>query len=58
MGEKMIAIERKEHGFDNSMWLVVFAVCVDLLTPYLIWKGYIPAAVRWLHRPLDIAAAP
>jgi len=44
----MIAIQKKRPGFDIFLWLPIFAVCVDLFTPYLIWKNYIPAEIRWL----------
>ena len=28
--------------------LVLLALCVDLFTPFLIWKGVLPASVRWI----------
>jgi hypothetical protein len=43
----MITAERKNH-LDVLILLPILAVCVDLFTPYLIWKGILPSPVRWL----------
>lgn len=41
---------------DSTIFLLLFllAFSVDLLTPFLVWKGVLPAAVRWLS---DLAVA-
>jgi hypothetical protein len=33
---------------NKLIYLPVLAFCVDLFTPFLIWKGIIPAEIRWL----------
>ena len=45
--------------FSVGIWtryspLLILALAVDLLTPYLIWQGWMPASVRWLS---DMAVA-
>jgi hypothetical protein len=36
--------EKITGGFE---YFLILALCVDLFTPYLIWKGFVPAQVRW-----------
>lgn len=33
---------------DRFVYLPILALCVDLFTPYLIWKNVIPAEIRWI----------
>lgn len=40
-------VTEKKNTTDIFIFLPVLAVCVDLFTPYLIWKGILPAALRW-----------
>lgn len=41
-------------GSKTLLLLLLLAFTVDLLTPFLIWKGVLPSAVRWLS---DLAVA-
>jgi hypothetical protein len=40
-------------GFGNTLFLI--ALCVDLFTPILIWKGLIPANFRWISYAIVLA---
>lgn len=47
LGEKETATGKKAVSiFFNPF--VILAFSIDLLTPYLIWKGILPSSVRWL----------
>jgi hypothetical protein len=37
----------EKNPVDVFIFLPVLAVCVDLFTPYLIWKNILPAQIRW-----------
>lgn len=43
---------KSEYTMTNSEWidfiLPLVALAVDLLTPFLIWKGILPSQVRWI----------
>jgi len=40
-----IPIEKESVGLFE--FLPFLALCIDLFTPYLIWKGILPSAIRW-----------
>ncbi len=43
-----MAMVEKKNSIDVFMFLPLLAVCVDLFTPYLIWKNILPAEIRWV----------
>lgn len=43
----MVTVENR-NSMNGFMFLLVLALCVDLFTPYLIWKHIIPAEIRWV----------
>lgn len=43
----MMAVSEKQKSLKILAFLPLVALSVDLLTPFLIWKGVIPASVRW-----------
>ena len=44
---RVIATPVNKSFPDIFVVLPIFALCIDLFTPFLIWKGVLPAAVRW-----------
>ncbi len=43
-----MTIAEKKNPVDVFIFLPILAVCVDLLTPYLIWKNILPPEIRWV----------
>jgi hypothetical protein len=42
----MITLEKK-NPIDIFIFLPILALCIDLFTPFLIWKNILPAWIRW-----------
>ena len=41
-------ISRKPNSFTDILaYLPILAIGIDLFTPFLIWKGILPAGIRW-----------
>ncbi len=51
--KKHFLIDRRS-GLSILLLLLLAAFAVDLLTPFLVWKGILPSGVRWLS---DLAVA-
>jgi len=41
-------LSQKKNSMDVFIFLPVLALCVDLFTPYLIWKNILPSEMRWV----------
>jgi hypothetical protein len=46
MCEQMISVEKKTP-IEIFIFLPILALCIDLFTPYPIWKSILPAWIRW-----------
>ena len=44
---RTVVIPEKKSFPDIFVLLPIFALCIDLFTPFLIWKNVLPAAIRW-----------
>lgn len=47
MVAQIIALPQKKNSTGGLEFLLILALCVDLFTPYLIWKGLLPPLIRW-----------
>lgn len=46
--EREVAAEQSRWQWGRYPLLLFFALAVDILTPFLIWKNMLPSATRWL----------
>ena len=44
--DRWYSIKRK-YSIEFLTLLPIVPLCIDLFTPFLIWKNFIPAVVRW-----------